>query len=193
MPILGIMASQISGHLWAPEGAYDSLATVTVPSGGVASVVFAGIPTGYKHLQLRMITRNTGSFAGTLDNWLTFNSDSGSNYSFHQLQGDGATAAAGAGTTQARVRMPNQSPGANATANVFGAAVIDILDYASTNKNKTVRSLYGANDNTTNTEYRMFLHSGLWYATPVAITTVTIVPETANFAQYSSFALYGVK
>ena len=190
MPILGIMAS--SRPAFELVGSYDSLATVTVPSGGAASISFAGIPSGYKHLQLRMMTKNTGAFAGTLDSWMTFNSDSGSNYSFHILQGDGAAAASAAGTSQTRVRIPNQSPGANSTANTFGAAVIDILDYASTNKNKTVRSLYGANDNTTNTEYRIFLHSGLWYATPTAITSITIVPETANFAEYSSFALYGV-
>jgi hypothetical protein len=28
-PILGIYASQISGHLFAPSGAYDSIATAT--------------------------------------------------------------------------------------------------------------------------------------------------------------------
>ena len=36
MPILGIWASQISGKLWAPAGAYDALATVTVPAGGAS-------------------------------------------------------------------------------------------------------------------------------------------------------------
>ena len=50
---VGIYASQISGHLYGgPYGAYDSLATVTVPSGGVASVTFAGIPSGYQHLHI---------------------------------------------------------------------------------------------------------------------------------------------
>jgi hypothetical protein len=188
-------ASSSSNSVTIPDlvSAYDSLATVTVGT-AVSSITFAGIPTGYDHLQLRMITRNTASgVAGTLDNWLTFNSDSGSNYSFHLLQGNGTAATASAGATQTRVRMINQSPGASSTANTFGAAVIDILDYASTNKNKTVRILYGANDNTTNTEYRMFLYSGLWYATATAITSITLVPETANFAEYSSFALYGVK
>ena len=163
---------------------YESIQTVTVGGGGSSSIDFTSIPSTYSHLQIRMISRNTGAFAGTLDNWLRFNSDSGSNYSFHILQGDGAAAAAGSGTTQTRVRMPNQSPGASSTANTFGAAVIDILDYTSTNKNKTVRVLYGANDNTTNTEYRAFLLSGLWYATPAAITSITIMPETATFAQY---------
>ena len=177
----------------ASTNSYESIQTVTVGSGGSSSIDFTSIPSTYKHLQIRAITRNTGAFAGTLDNWMRFNSDSGSNYSFHSLLGDGSAAAAGSGTSQTRVRMPDQSPGASSTSNTFGAAVIDILDYTSTNKNKTVRALYGANDNTTNSEFRSYLVSGLWYATPAAITSITILPETATFAQYSSFALYGIK
>ena len=189
-PILGIIASS----KFAAAGDFESIATVTVGSGGAANAEFTSIPATFTHLQIRMITRNTAAgVAGTLDNWLTFNSDSGSNYTYHGLQGNGAAAAAFGAGTQTRVRMPNQSPGASSTANTFGAAVIDILDYTSTNKNKTVRVLYGANDNTTNTEYRAFLLSGLYFATPAAITTITIVPETANFAQYSQFALYGIR
>jgi hypothetical protein len=143
MPILGIMASQISGHLWAPEGAYDSLATVTVGATAVSSIEFAGIPAGYKHLQIRAIYRTNAAFAGTLDMWMRFNSDTGSNYSRHVVAGNGATATAGANLTQTRIPFGNAIPGASSTANTFGAAVIDILDYASTNKNKTVRGLYG--------------------------------------------------
>jgi hypothetical protein len=55
------MASQISGHLYdGPFGAYDSLATVTL-SADAASVTFAGIPSGYKHLQIRAIHKPSTS------------------------------------------------------------------------------------------------------------------------------------
>jgi len=57
-PILGIYASQITGHLnpFTPTGSYDALASYTVPSGGASTITFAGIPTGgqYTHLQLRV-------------------------------------------------------------------------------------------------------------------------------------------
>lgn len=192
--MLNNIAATLGGGVPVSLTDYESIQTVTVGSGGSSSIDFTSIPSTYSHLQIRMISRNTGAgIAGTLDNWLTFNSDSGSNYAYHGLQGNGAAAAAFGAGTQTRVRMPNQSPGASSTASTFGAAVIDILDYTSTNKNKTVRVLYGANDNTTNTEYRAFLLSGLWYATPAAVTSITILPETATFAQYSSFALYGIK
>ena len=53
-PLPGIYASQISGHTFVPSGAYDALASVTIPAGQTAtSIVFAGIPSGYKHLQIR--------------------------------------------------------------------------------------------------------------------------------------------
>ena len=34
----GVVASGISGNLWAPSGAYDSIATVNVGSGGASSI-----------------------------------------------------------------------------------------------------------------------------------------------------------
>ena len=79
MPILGIWASQISGHLWAPEGAYDALATVSL-STTTASVTFSGIPSGYKHLQLRLIARTNRS-ASVDPMTLTFNNDTSGVYS----------------------------------------------------------------------------------------------------------------
>ena len=60
MPILGIIASSFRSAA-GPVGAYDALATVTVGSGGVSSITFAGIPTGYKHLQIRQIAKSTNT------------------------------------------------------------------------------------------------------------------------------------
>jgi hypothetical protein len=86
MPILGIMASQISGHLFAPSGAYDSIATTTLSS-PAASITFSSIPATYTHLQIRGIARSTAA-AGNVS--IAYNSDTGSNYAGHDLYGDGA-------------------------------------------------------------------------------------------------------
>lgn len=183
MPILGIMASQISGHLWAPEGAYDSLATVTVPSGGVATITFAGIPTGYKHLQLRFLSKNTSADYSIR---AQFNGDTASNYTLHGLYGNGTTAAAYGYANQTTTEI---GLSADTTANVFGATVTDILDYADTNKYKTVRVLTGYDKNGAGS---IDLRSGLWRSTS-AVTSILLSSGAGNFAQYSSFALYGVK
>jgi hypothetical protein len=179
----GIYASQISGHLFTLTGSYDALASVTVPSGGLSSVTFAGIPTGYSHLQIRGINGQT--YSTTKEILISFNGDNGTNYTTHQLYGNGSSAGAysNTGITQTYV---GQSVG---TANYFGATVIDILDYANTNKNKTARMLWGWDANGSG---QIFLSSGLWLNTS-AITSITLAQNSGNMAQYSSFALYGVK
>lgn len=185
-PILGIWASQISGHLWAPAGAYDALATVTVPSGGAASVDFNGIPQGYKHLQIRALARLTGATAD--DNiLLRFNTDSGNNYAVHWLTGSGISATSNNVTPISNI-LAGRIGGASSGANMFGVSIVDILDYASTTKNKTTRTLTGHDENGSGS---VWLESGLWLNTS-AVTSIKLL-SGSSFAQHSSFALYGIK
>ena len=188
MPILGIMASQISGHLWAPEGAYDALATVTVPSGGAASVSFVGIPTGYKHLQIRYLARSGRSRVANSGMVMRLNGAYGT-YS-HSLTGDGASASSGAGAPSIN-GIFLEAPGVSATSGIFGAGIIDILDYASGTKNPTVRALSGDDCNGSG---RLTLGSQFVNST-AAISSLTFetVDGSTNIQEYSSFALFGVK
>lgn len=189
MPILGIMASQISGHLWAPEGAYDSLATVNL-SASTATITFAGIPAGYKHLQLRMLTRDSAAQSGS-QSQMQINGDTGSNYNWHALYGNGstATAAGGSGSTTYIYGFDRTSAGSDG-ANIFGVDVIDILDYASTSKYKTIRALGGYDANGSG---MVKLASGLYMSTN-AITSLSISLQSGgSYVQYSQFALYGIK
>ena len=185
MPILGILASQISGHLAAPNS-YESIATVTVGSGGAASATFSSIPATYSHLQIRGIIRqSTGGFDQAL---AQFNSDTGNNYARHALLGEGTTASAEATTSTNKVSFAAIAGGGQ-TASVFGVTVTDILDYTNTNKYTTTRSLGGVDDNGSG---YIWFSSGLWMNT-AAITTITITPGGGNFVQYTQFALYGVR
>lgn len=185
-PILGIYASSATpSHI--VTSSYESISTVTVGSGGASSITFSSIPSTYTHLQLRGISR--GTTAGNGGNiYLRFNSDTSSNYGWHTMRGDGASVSAGATLTQTSMYVALY-PAANQTAGNFGAAVIDILDYTNTNKYKTVRSLNG---NDRNGSGYIYFQSGLWLSTS-AITRIDLLPEADNFAQYSSFALYGIK
>jgi hypothetical protein len=87
------MASQMSGKLWQPDGAYDSLATVTIGATGVSSVTFAGIPNTYKHLQIRATLKTNRATFGNDGLYLKVNGAS-SNYAFHYVLGDGAATSA---------------------------------------------------------------------------------------------------
>jgi hypothetical protein len=186
MPILGILASSKLSAV----GDYESIATVSVGSGGAADVEFTSIPATYTHLQIRGIARSARS-GETDDNIaLQFNADTGSNYAYHDLQGNGSTATAGAASSATSIRVAKVSA-ASATASVFGVCVFDILDYANTNKYKTTRSLNGFDNNGSG---NAVLFSGLWQNTN-AITSIKLFSQTGanNFAQYSHFALYGIK
>ena len=189
-PILGIYASQISGHLFAPSGAYDSIATTTVGAGGASTITFSSIPQTYTHLQIRGISRNnSGGGANDFGGQLRFNSDSGNNYNGHTLYGTGSSAAAYA-FGQGTFAYAFDTSGSAATSNAFSVSVIDILDYANTNKNTTLRQLGGYDGNDTNGIVRLM--SAVWMNT-AAVTSITLDTGGYNFAQYSQFALYGIK
>jgi hypothetical protein len=180
MPILGVVASGISGNLYSAS--YESISTVTVGASPVANVTFSSIPAIYQHLQIRIF-----SISGATYSDMNFNSDFNNNYSYHQLTGDGASLSS-AGSASMNVIYANQL-GASTTYPSVG--IIDILDYANTNKNKTVRLLSGLDSNGGGFIY---YRTGAWYNT-AAISTIRIAAQsgTSTFAQNTSIALYGIK
>jgi hypothetical protein len=193
-PILGIIASSITGGLVTDNGAMFPIRSYVVPSGGTTTVTFdlTGI-TGYTHLQLRTSAK-AGGTAGATTLCLRFNSDSGNNYNSHYLLGDGTVTEAGA-YTAANATTQSCLIGTISGSSVtpFGVSIIDILDYNNSNKYKTARSLIGTELNTTDRTSVVQLKSALWRNTN-AITSITVINYEGNgFAQYSSFALYGVK
>jgi hypothetical protein len=166
---------------------YESIQTVTVGSGGTADFTFTSIPSTYTHLQIRGIIRCTQAGSSISTTTFRFNSDTGSNYAYHNLIGNGTAASAGAAATQTSIVLTN-APQLSATSNAFGFTIIDILDYTNTNKYKTIRALHGADLNGSG---QIILSSGLWMNTS-AITSITVNP-TGDAVQYTSFALYGIK
>jgi len=185
MPILGILASSVP----AAAGDYESIATVTVGSGGSSTISFNSIPSTYTHLQIRAIARTTRTGSSGIDYCgIRFNSDTGTNYVYHLLYGNGTSVTAQAGTSSSIIISGN-APRDGVTASIYGANVFDILDYANTNKYKTVRTLGGAD---TNGAGQITFSSGLWMNTS-AITSITLSPESDSWKEYSHFALYGIK
>ncbi|NBQ85321.1 MAG: hypothetical protein EBU03_04270 [Methylophilaceae bacterium] len=193
-PLLGILASQISGHLASPTS-YESIATVTVGSGGQSSISFTSIPSTYKHLQIRALSRGTDASNGGIGVRIRMNGDTGTNYSLHGIdayQGASGGVEALSGASQAYGLNYFQSQAGHA-ANIFAAGIIDVLDYQNVNKYKTVRTIGGYDINGSTSGYNYVgLYSALWQSTS-AITQIDLICSSGSFVQYSSFALYGIK
>jgi hypothetical protein len=156
----------------------EPIAKTLVGVGGTATITFDNIPQGYKHLQIRAALLTT---AGGVN--IRYNSDTGSNYTYHQLYGTGSSALANAGTSQTSGFIAyNNAAGSNPT-----VAIVDILDYQNTNKYTTHRSLAGTDVNGSGGALTFF--SGLWLNT-AAVSSINII---GTFAQHSRFALYGIR
>lgn len=167
-------------------GSYDSIASTTVGAGGTATVTFSSIPATYTHLQIRGLYRIPG-------NVLYFNvtTSAGVNYGVrrHYLSaGNGNSVYAGTDLgSSGNGTYIDLYVGGSMPANIFGGFVFDILDYANTGKYKTFRSLGGYED----AESSINIISG-FFNTTNAITSIQL-KGSSTIAQYSSFALYGIK
>ena len=187
-PILGIWASQNYSRVAPDNGAMFPLGMVQVGSGGAANVEFTSIPSTYTHLQIRGIARGTRTEVNSgID--ITFNSDTGSNYSYHALYGNATSALAYAYANQTNI-YSGGILAASSSANSFSPLIIDIVDYKNTSKYKTLKILCGAEYNSTAFDEISF-SSGLWRSTN-AITSIKLTPTFNNHAQYTQFALYGI-
>jgi len=185
MPILGVVDSGKSGNLYFAS--FDSIATVNITSNG-QSATFSSIPAGYTHLQIRIMGR--GIDAGTTDTlYARFNSLAPSaGYRDHYLRGDGASVISGTGSNN-YLAIANIAGNGN-SANIQSGYVIDILDYANTNKYKTVKTLGGYDANGSG---RVFLTSGFLTTTLDAISSIEISCLSGGFVSNSNIALYGLK
>ena len=181
----------INPFLGAVGGDFESIATVTVGGGGSTAMTFSSIPGSYEHLQIRGIIGDAGDTTiRTLVMRLGSGSlDTGSNYRDHSLIGKGSSASA---ATTATTTLELQNTVVGTTASTFGAFVIDILDYANTSKNTTVRLLHGADINGSG---RVVVSSGLYLSTS-AIDTLSLGSRSGfagTMKQHSTAALYGIK
>ena len=173
-------------------GSYESIATAT-GTGSSGTITFSSIPSTYTSLQIRILSKTIRTASsGTNDGFLQLNGDTGSNYSYHYLIGDGssASAAGGASQTSMRIARIDQSSFTGLT-NMMAVGIIDIHDYASTTKAKTVRYLSGNNTNGTG-DGQVNLGSGGWFSTS-AVNQVSIFVSGTSFTTSTVISLYGIK
>lgn len=165
-------------------GTYELIATA-FGTGSSGTITFTSIPQDYKQLQIRL-TAKSDTTEDIIK--ITMNGITSGVYIRHSMRatGNGVTSLA---TTPSQTSISLASiMSASTTAKAFGAGVIDILDYASTTKNTTVRGLYGFTDSTN----RVSVGSGLYNQT-TAVSSLTLTAPTGNFTSSSRFSLYGIR
>jgi len=172
----------------AAAGAFESIATAS-GTGSSGTITFSSIPSTYTHLQIRGIGRTTTASTGFDDLLVRFNSDSSASYTYHALTGDGSTASAFGGTAQTSAIIVDGLYRNNVTANTMASVIIDLVDYAVTTKNKTLRTFNGGDVNGSG---KIYLQSHLWINT-AAVSSITLVASGTNFGTQSVFSLYGIK
>jgi hypothetical protein len=182
---LGILSAAGAGGV---QGDYELIETYVLGS-AQASVTFSSLGTyssTYKHLQIRTVARGARNDNGDILS-LRLNGDSGSNYRWHKLFGNGSSVVSSTDTTT-RLEMA-RIPSLTSTANAFGGSVIDLLDAYSSTKNTTARCLFASQ---MASAPEVGLQSGLWNNT-ASITSIEVRADNGNLVTGSRFSLYGIR
>ena len=165
--------------------------SVTVPSGGSASIDFTSIPSTYTDLIVKISCRTTMTSSGVRDQIaVKFNGSSTTDYSDRWLYGIPTIATSSATDTSATYALVGYTSGNSSTANTFGSAEIYIPNYAgSNNKSASGDGVGESNDSSTG-----LAMSAILRANTAAITSLSIISyNAATIMQYSTAYLYGIK
>lgn len=159
---------------------YEPIATTTLGSGSSSVLVMSSIPATYTDLVLiSNFETNTG---GVCSLFLTFNSDTGSNYSYTRIFGDGSSAQSTNSTTS------SYFPGIGIIdASARNANIAQIMNYANTTTHKTTLT----RTNSSGTYLGAYV---MKWASTSAITSITMsISNGSSFSTGSTFTLYGIK
>lgn len=166
---------------------YEPIATTTLSS-SAASITFSSIPATYTDLRIVSFAQ-TDVFDGVVTFNANFNSDTGSNYSFTRLSGDGSTATSARGANGTSLLNIGFSWSTSTSSSIFAGSIIDIFSYAGSVNKTTLSRLFGDGNGSGQTRVVV----GLW-RNSAAINSIVFVPSGPdNFKTGTTFTIYGIK
>jgi len=160
---------------------YVPISTITLTSNS-SNVLFSGIPQIYTDLVLvynaRYTSTNTGQGLA-----LRCNSDSGSNYSWTILEGNGSTTSSYRGSNTTSIAI---GAVANGSQSSFGQGIVSLNNYSNTTSNKACIARQAG------PSFLQIIAGS--YRSTSPITSVSIFPSgtATNIASGSTFTLYGI-
>jgi hypothetical protein len=164
----------------AVQFTYVPIFTQTLGS-ATSTVTFSSIPSTYQDLILEISPFTTA--AGGIDINMTFNGDSGTNYSRTYLTGNGTSASSNRNNSTSYIRLTVSGFASNNSAPA--TTIAHIMSYANTNINKTTLNRSSSGTNGTD------MVAGLWRST-AAINSIALASSGGNFDVNSTFTLYGL-
>jgi hypothetical protein len=161
---------------------YVEIASVTVGSGGAATINFASIPATYTDLMLVASVRSNRTPAAYDDIRVSFNNSSTATAKV--LEGSGSSA-----SSFSTSNYIGQADTAGNTSNTFSSVALYVPNYLSGSaKSYSADTVQEENGTTAYAD----LVAGLWNDTN-AINRVEIYCAVGSFVQYSTAYLYGIK
>lgn len=161
------------------------IATQTISGTGTSTITFSNIPQDFQSLRLHVWGRGTFNNAGGgLSVNVSYNGGAGTLNWRHQLQGDGANP--GQNVFATSNGTVGSIPDSTATSTIYGANIIEITDYANTNKNKTMNYLGGFDRNGAGS-----ITMGNSFVTLSAAVTSISITTDGNWGDGSRIDLYG--
>jgi len=159
---------------------YEPIATQTLGS-AATTVTFSSIPGTYTDLRIVAVSQSSTSNGARIK----FNSDSGTNYSYTYLRGDGTNATSSNSSNDSNPYFWIPLEGSSR----YSFNTIDIFSYAGSTYKTSLVSDNGDN-NGAGSVWRMV---SLWRNTS-AITSIDLsTVSSSDFLTGSTFTLYGVK
>jgi hypothetical protein len=159
-----------------PTATYIPIANITLDVAS-SSVTFSSIPATYSDLVLIINADGTSQ----TELYVRMNGDTDSTYTAVRMQANGTTTAS---TTYSGTGGMRLNGNGDIMTDFSFNAVIQLLDYSSTDKHKTLLSR-------TSSSGGVDANAGRWPSTS-AITSVRAYPNVGSFDVGSTFALYGI-
>lgn len=154
---------------------YTAIASQTLTS-SASSVTFSSIPGTFRDLVL--VSQPIGNQQSAL--FIRFNGDSGNNYQFVRMSGNGSTASSANSSSQSSINIANL---AAMTTTSESTSIVQIMDYSVTDKHKTVLCRFDTPSIATSAIV------GRW-ANTSAINSIEVLGF--DFVAGSTFSLYGI-
>jgi hypothetical protein len=167
---------------------WTKIASTTVGTGGAGAVTFSSIPNTYTDLCIIGSARMTSAYT-SVEFYMIINGDGSTLYSGTLLQAAYSTVTSPR-TSNTTYANNFNSPAASNNAGMFGNMSMYMPNYANTSTFKSysqdsVAAIF------TNTNNNLLMSSGLYRST-AAVNSLQMLP-TGNWAQHTSFTLYGIK